>query len=54
MDVKIKFIPKKIMSMIVYGSKSDLARTVYLTDGAAGIPRKYRRFIFKDYQVKAW
>jgi hypothetical protein len=42
------------MSMIVYGSKSDLARTVYLTDRAASILKKYNRFIFKDNQVRAW
>lgn len=54
LKITLKDLNEKDNSMIVYGSKNDLERTVYLTDRATSILKKYNRFIFKDHQVRAW
>jgi integrase len=54
LKISIKDFNEKDNSLHVYGSKNDLERTVYLTDRAANILKKYNRFIFKDHQVRFW
>ena len=54
LHVSLKDFNEKTNALRVYGSKTDRDRTIYLTDRAAEILKKYNRFIFEEHQIRAW